>query len=357
MRILFASLPAYGHAAPLCSLAAELAARGHAVGWVGHAELRGRLLPADAPVWEAPGPGAIHATAAPDRPLTVARAFFGEMLPAVTAAQLPTVRAAIDAFRPDLMVVDATCLAGSLGARLAGVRWVAVHVAPTVLLAPFRFVPGVERWIDAQLGAVQEAHGLTPLRWPIRAELTLIPTSAEFLGPEAELHPGDAFVGALAAHRDGPLEPAWLGPRPRAVVTLGSLAGDVGAAFRARAAAGLADFGTVTVLDPTRWAPLPALLREVDVVVCHGGQNTVSEALLCGVPLVVAPIQFDQHAVAARVAALGAGRIVSFTGASAEEIGAAARAALADETRAAAQRIGDTLRDGAARAADLLEAG
>src|SRR5262245_61663447 len=60
------------------------------------------------------------------------------------------------------------------------------------------------------------------------------------------------------------------------------------------------------------WVPQVALLARSAAVVTHGGQNTVSEALAAGVPLVVAPIRDDQPINAAQVVAAGAGVRVRF---------------------------------------------
>jgi UDP:flavonoid glycosyltransferase YjiC (YdhE family) len=50
----------------------------------------------------------------------------------------------------------------------------------------------------------------------------------------------------------------------------------------------------------------------MDAVVCHGGHNTVCEALYSGVPLVVTPIKDDQPVVAQQVVDAGAGLRLRF---------------------------------------------
>jgi UDP:flavonoid glycosyltransferase YjiC (YdhE family) len=61
-----------------------------------------------------------------------------------------------------------------------------------------------------------------------------------------------------------------------------------------------------------RRVPVLDLLPHLHAVVAHGGLNTVSEALVHGVPLIVAPIKGDQALNAEAVRAVGAGRRVSF---------------------------------------------
>jgi zeaxanthin glucosyltransferase len=105
------------------------------------------------------------------------------------------------------------------------------------------------------------------------------------------------------------------------------------------------------------WLPQRALLGRAALAVVHGGLNTVLDALASGVPLVVLPLAYEQGAIAARVAANGAGLVVKARKA-ARDLTAACRrvrdepgfgrraALLAEDIRAAG---------GTARAADLLE--
>jgi len=81
-------------------------------------------------------------------------------------------------------------------------------------------------------------------------------------------------------------------------------------------------------------------MARVDAVVCSGGQSTVNEALLNGVPLVVAPIRLGELAVAEQVTRAGAGITVSFAEATPAQLAAAVTAVL-DEPgyRAQAHRL------------------
>jgi len=57
----------------------------------------------------------------------------------------------------------------------------------------------------------------------------------------------------------------------------------------------------------TDFAPQQAALARADAVICHGGWNTVLDALATGTPLLALPLAFDHHGSAARVVYAGTG--------------------------------------------------
>jgi UDP:flavonoid glycosyltransferase YjiC (YdhE family) len=76
--------------------------------------------------------------------------------------------------------------------------------------------------------------------------------------------------------------------------------------------------------------PQPAILPHVDLVITHGGNNTVTESLHFGKPMVVLPLFWDQHDNAQRMEQLGLGRRVDTYGHAPEELTAAIDGLLGD---------------------------
>lgn len=104
--------------------------------------------------------------------------------------------------------------------------------------------------------------------------------------------------------------------------------------------------------------PQPAILPGVDVVVTHGGNNTVTEALHFGKPMVVLPLFWDQYDNAQRLHETGLGVRLDTYRCSRDELVGAIDAMLADACAGvtlasmAARLQADP---GRVRAADLIE--
>jgi len=104
--------------------------------------------------------------------------------------------------------------------------------------------------------------------------------------------------------------------------------------------------------------PQPAILPLVDVVITHGGNNTVTESLHFGKPMVVLPLFWDQYDNAQRMHELGLGRRLDTYGHDPAELLTAIESLLEDPllperlSGIACRLQGDP---GTARAADLIE--
>jgi len=90
-------------------------------------------------------------------------------------------------------------------------------------------------------------------------------------------------------------------------------------------------------------APHDAVMKEVSLVVTHGGHGTVSRALWHGLPLLVMPMGRDQDDIAVRVEARGAGLSLPPTASEMEIAGALNQLIKEPRFRVSARRLGDAI--------------
>jgi UDP:flavonoid glycosyltransferase YjiC (YdhE family) len=363
-RFLFVVPPLLGHLNPARAVAAELAGRGHQIGWVGSKLALRSVLGEQATIY--PTGSRIHRPQA-DLGLASIRSLWQQFIVPFTKFTLPSVQKAVADFGPDVLVCDQHTPAGALVARQHGLPWATMACSTIELLRPYRDLPAVEAWVAEQLAAIAAIGGLPEgERFDPRfsPELVLAFSSAEFTGPLVAPTAGASMdavrqVGpCLGARGDDPdFDWDWLDPaRKLVVVTMGTLAAELADGFYARAVAALAPLAgqlqavlvapAGSVPNPPanvavrRRVPMLKLLPRAAAVLCHGGLNTVNESLACGLPLVVAPIRHDQPLNASLLAASGAGIRVPFARADPEQLRTALRTVLEEPSyRAAAVRI------------------
>ncbi|MFD8395254.1 glycosyltransferase [Streptomyces sp. NPDC059680] len=377
---LFVVPPLTGHVNPAVGVAARLAAHGHRVAWVcADPALVRRLAGPDAEAFGCAGPvpGAEGAVRPPDLRGAEALKFLWEryLLP-LADAMAPGVSAAVEAFRPDVVVADQQAFAGALVAERLGLPWATSATTSAEFTGAYDGLPKVVAWLRHRLSELRarvgDPSGTADPRFS--PHLLMIFSTPELVGPLAPLAPHVHYVGPSLAHRPaGPGFP-WerlAQPRAKVLVTLGTANADTGGRFLAECLTALrerADRVQAVIADPGGTLAVPpgdkdvlvlpsvpqlALLERMDAVVCHAGHNTVCEALWHGVPLVVAPIRDDQPVVAGQVVDAGAGVRVRFGRVRADRLGAALDTVLTDPAhRAAAARIRTAFRAaGGARAA------
>ena len=396
-RFLFVMPPLAGHVNPTIAVGQELDRRGHRTAWTGHGRLVAQLLPPDARLFPAGGTTpwydepeeearAQHARWLNLRGLAGIKFFWEETMIPLARTMLRGVEDAVDAFRPDVLVVDQQALAGAAVARRRGLPWATSATTSAELIRPYALLPKVEAWVRELLEAFQRDYGIdaaTARRGDLRFsdQLVLAFTTPELMG-SFDAPGSPVFVGPALGSRphDVDFPWGWLDPGPpgarrrRVLVSLGTLNGEAGGQFypvALEAFAARADSLQVILAAPPGtvdavpdnvvvrgFVPQLELLPHLDAVLSHGGHNTVCEALAHGLPLVVAPIRDDQSIVAGQVVATGAGVRVKFGRVRPPELRGALDAVLGDPAyAAAARRIAASFASagGAAAAADHLE--
>ena len=352
------SPPYTGHLNPMLALSSALAARGHTVTFVGQpdmAALVGRPGLRFAPVGATSHPAGTLARMT--RRMSATRGLLG--LRGVISDLIRTTtmlcRDAPRALRMagiEALIVDQTEAAGGLLARHLGLPQISVANALLINREPLLPPPFVDwPYDDTEWGLTRNRGGyrvadllMRPLTRRLHGQagewgLGSIATLEDCLSPMLQISqsvagfdfPRRAAPAGLV--QVGPLREPERGhwpitdPRPLVYCSLGTLQGARASIFRtvARAAAALdlsllvAHGGKLGPDEAAGWPGAPqveafvpqrAVMERADVVVTHGGLNTVLDALAAGVPLVVVPIAFEQGAIAARIERCGAGLVI-----------------------------------------------
>jgi UDP:flavonoid glycosyltransferase YjiC (YdhE family) len=261
--------------------------------------------------------------------------------------------------RPDLIVRDASDYGGYIAGEVLGIPH-AAHQAAT-------FVPSTHALVAEPLDDLRAAYGLAPdskLRL-LERYLVLSPFPPSLNGAH------EAACQTLHSYRATPFDrsgdedvPFWSWPAPDAPLvyaTLGTAMNTRTDVLRAFVEA-LRDEQVNLVVtvgrngDPEQFGPQPPNVRieryvpqsllfpRCDLVISHGGSNTMLGALAHGIPQVMVPITADQPDNAERCATAGAARVVPLADATPAAIRDAALAVLSDPSyRRAARRVRDEM--------------
>jgi MGT family glycosyltransferase len=103
--------------------------------------------------------------------------------------------------------------------------------------------------------------------------------------------------------------------------------------------------------------PQTRIVPQVDAVITHGGNNTVTESLHFGKPMVLLPLFWDQYDNAQRMDELGFGVRLPTYSFTAEQLAAALQTVLDPAVRSRLAAVGDQVRarDGLTTGADVIE--
>ncbi|MCA1708305.1 MAG: glycosyltransferase [Actinobacteria bacterium] len=328
-RFLFVVPPLVGHTMPTVAVGAELANRGHEVAWAAHTETVSPLLPPGAMLIPVEAdikdqtPAQLQQHWQSLRRVEAFRFLWRDFLIPLATSMVPGVTAAVDEFRPDVLVVDQQALAGALVARQRGLPWATSASTSSELTDQFATMPTLGAWVHQLQADFQRNFAISdPVDLRFSEHLVLVFTTEALVGPLGAFPPlAERLQAILVA------PPDLVGAVPDHVL--------------------VRDF-----------VPLLDLLPRLDAMVCHAGHNMVCEALMHGVPLVVAPIRDQQPVAAGQIVDAGAGIRVHFGRVGATELRNAIITVLDDPSyRTAARRLQTsfTIAGGAAAAAHHLE--
>ncbi|MDQ1130846.1 nucleotide disphospho-sugar-binding domain-containing protein [Microbacterium sp. SORGH_AS_0888] len=315
----------------------------------------------------------------------------------------------VDRLRPEHILVDHLAFSARLALHTAGIGYGDVVLGhPTALpvgeevygLPPYwpaAFQPGADELaalralcdrvatgFTAQWNAAASAldAGTKPVAdaFAVRGGTVLYNYPEELADGDGRVLPPHVFLGSALRAESVPADvAAWLErPEPFVYVSFGSflsVRADVlsrvvaalrALGVRAAVATGASTIGELGGPLPEDWLvretlPQVALLAQAAVAVTHGGNNSVTEALACGVPIVVLPFSTDQFAGAAALERTGTGVALDPNRADVRAIADAVRdrLPLAGPGRALLERLRDDAarRPGADRAYAALTGG
>lgn len=401
MKILAYTSPARGHLYPLVPILDELAGRGHHIAvrtLASEVELmsaRGFDATAIAPAIESIKHDDYKARTPPGK-LKRGMATFGKR----SSHEVPDLRAAIDAERPDAILVDcmawgATAVAEDWGGPWA--QWFPFPLAMTSRDVP-PFGPGfkpaagvIGRARDRMLSPILTgtlkracfpALNATRASVGVRAftttddmfavaPLLLYMTAEPFEYPRSDWPQTVRMVGPCCW--EPPADPpAWLEEivKPLILVSTSSEFQDDGRLVRiALDALAGEDVDVVATMPATeltgdvpanarveRFIPHAALLTRASCAVTHGGAGVTQKALASGVPVCVVPFGRDQLEVARRVEMADAGTRLPAQKLNAERLREQIRLAMTKRDGARRVAAGYTATGGASTAADAFEA-
>lgn len=246
-----------------------------------------------------------------------------------------------------------------------------------------RFLSRVAAPIFSVVNQQRSAWGLKPMKqWDdalsTLAQVAQLPAALEFEIEMRNRHPLLHYTGPFVDAQQRPsIDFDWnrLDGRPLVYASLGTLQNRSERVFRiiAEACASLPVQLVISLgggIDRERlgalsgnpivekYVPQLELIKRSAAVITHAGINTALESLAEGIPLVCIPLGNDQPGVAARVAARGAGVIVSPLTLTAKRLRSALRAVLEHESyRSAARKLQASIQqiDGLEQAADIVE--
>jgi MGT family glycosyltransferase len=281
----------------------------------------------------------------------------------------------VERFRPDLIINDCISFAGALCAYEMGIPYVTTTPVPPDVMGSAMDMPKIREWQERMVFGLQREFGIdTDMPVIHSGQMNIVFTSREF-ADMADPSPTLKFVGPVRGRPDeGVFDWEWLerSVGPRIFISLGTLLVDIRKAFFRKMVEAFADqrLTVVAATDPAvlevwpdnfivqAYVPQSRVMEKMDAVICHGGFNTVNDAILNALPILITPIAYDHFHTASLVEKAGCGLSIRYRRMRVGDLQLAVSRLLEDVNyRLAAGRMRDSfLRSGGSeKAAELLE--
>lgn len=386
-RFVFVVPPLTGHINPTLSIGAVLLQQGHEVSWISLDSALIEKLPEKGQLLliEYTKDDAQKQETAQYLDIITKKIVYGidsikflyeEVLVPLNRHSYEGISSLLEEYKPDVVITDHQMFAGAIAAIHKNLPYVTVVTAPAAIKVMDE-LPKVHEWEVNQVTALQRELGIAGSSSVACSKLlTMVLTSREFFG-EMTLPDEYRFVGPVIHERTQKILFDWykmeqMSGQPAILVSIGTtfdhtykkeFFSKVIEAFEHE------KLTVVVVSDPSlfeKWpdnfivqqqVPQLELLSYLDLVVCHGGHNTVCETLTNGLPMVVIPIAYDQSHVAGRVVRTGAGLRLNFNRFKAKHLNEAVLEVLSEPAfRTAAKELQESFKQagGTTAAAGML---
>lgn len=371
MKIAWFCIPAAGHTNPTLAVVRRLTQDGHTVRYYSFEPFREKIESAGAEFIPVDDYCAeMQLSPADGKRIATDTAFATQVLVDTTLALDDAMLAALRSYQPDVIVADSMAMWGKLLAIKLGVPFVSstttfafnkesAKVMKQGLGDLLRLLLSLPK-IDRQLKRLQRRGYMVKSILEVvqndNDTNTVVYTSKYFQPSAASFSDKYTFAGPSVTEQPPLPRTSEL---PRVYISMGTVNNDMPVLYRSciRALAGRYELilSVGQQVDPAALGDLPphvtaaqhvdqmAVLADCDVFLTHCGMNSVSEALYCGVPLVLFPQTAEQQGVANRTAELSAGVFLSSPGEA--SIRAAVDTVIADPRyRSGAIKVQDSFR-------------
>ncbi len=336
-KFLFVVPPFFGHINPSLSIGRTLLEKGHEVAWAGLTEIKAETIPSGGSFFILKESYQKNKEVIQD---IIKLQDKGANLPALEALKLglqdtyipfakimfEELAKLVDTYQPDVIINDCITFAGALVAHVKNIPLATITpVTPNTLHDPGT-APKVTKWVHDSIIGLQNSVGISGDEELISSkEVNMFYTSQKLAGYKDGEYPSYMkFIGALTGRPDNtPFDWDRFNKfnNPKIYISLGTVLVDIRKEFFSRMIEALKDKNITVVVatDPSileKWpdnfivqsyVPQLELLKHIDVVIGHGGLNTVCDTYMNGIPMLIIPIAFDQSHTATLIDQYGCG--------------------------------------------------